>query len=160
MFKIGDVFYYRAIGVCRVEDIREEAFTGQKQTYYILTPLDHANSSIYVPLDNESLKERMLPLLTKTQAQTVLSSGETQAWEENPKLRQTAYTEIISGEDRSRIAAVLRALLRHRREVTDAGRKFYASDVRLLEAAENAVVGELAHVLGVSREVILAKLGE
>ena len=159
MFKIGDVFYYRAIGVCRVEDIREEAFTGQKQTYYILTPLDHANSTIYVPLDNESLKERMLPLMSKTQAAEALASGEIQEWVDNPKLRQTAYTEIISGDDRRRIAAVLRALLRHRREVTDAGRKFYASDVRLLEAAENAVVSELVEVLGVSREDVLAKLG-
>lgn len=160
MFNVGEIISYRATGVCRVEDIREESFTGETKTYYILKPVTKNSATIYVPLDNATLCERMGALLTKAEARAILKQahGDAGTWIEDVKTRQTVFHETISGGDRLKIAAVVCALARHRREVAEAGRKFYASDERLLAAAENAIVGELSYVLECDEQEILDSL--
>lgn len=162
MFKIGDVLSYRATGVCRVEDIREETLTGEKKTYYILKPVLRNSSTIYVPMDNEILCGRMAALLSKTAAAEILgrSCASAASWVEDAKARQAAFSAVISGGDRAAIADVVRLLSRHKREVAELGRKFYASDERLLNTAMNAIAGELAYVLERDEKEVAAALCE
>lgn len=162
MFKVGDVLSYRATGVCRVEDIREERLTGEKKQYYILKPVSRGSSTIYVPTDNAVLCGRMTTLLKKSAAADILKNagGEKAAWVEDAKARQTAFSEVIAGGDRAAIADVMRLLSRHKREVAEVGRKFYASDERLLDAASKAIVGELAYVLEKDENEVVAALCE
>jgi len=163
MFNIGDIISYRAAGVCLVEDIRKESLAGEQKTYYILKPVAKHNSTVYVPLDNALLCERMAPLMDKAEAAALLQNACDAApfWVDNPKERQAAFSSVIANGKRAEIAAIVRALSRHKREVKQTGRKFFAGDERLLNAAVKAIVGELSYVLCCDeQEVIHALCGE
>ncbi len=149
MFRVGDIISYRAAGVCRVEDIRQEILTGEKKEYYILKPVSRDSATVYVPCDNDLLCSRMTTLLSKADADAIVKKPYTvePAWVENAKERQATFSAVISSGERGEIAGIIRALFRHKKEVAKRGRKFYASDERLLAAAQKAVVGELAYVL-------------
>ncbi len=163
MFKIGDIIAYRSAGVCRVEDIREDSLTGERKTYYFLKPLAKRNATVYVPLDNAMLCGRMMPLLSEADAHALLKKpGDAVAlpWVDNPKERQTTFSAAIAGGNRAEIVAVVRALVRHKREVEQEGRKFFASDERLLDTAISAVAGEIAYVLHREEHEIVTQLYE
>ena len=161
MFKIGDIIAYRPAGVCRVDDIREDSLMGERKTYYFLKPLAKHNATVYVPLDNAVLCGRMAPLISEADARALLAKPtKTLPWVDNPKERQTTFTATISGGNRADIVAIVRALVRHKREVAEAGRKFFASDERLLESALNAVAGEIAYVLHREEYEIVTQLYE
>lgn len=160
MFRIGDIISYRTAGVCRVEDIRPESLTGEKKEYYILKPVARNGATVYVPRDNELLCSRMTALLTRTAADTIVKKPQRTepTWVENAKERQAAFTAIINSGEREEIAGIIRALFRHKKEVAEQGHKFYASDERLLAAAQKAVVGELAYVLEWEEADVVAAL--
>ena len=162
MFRIGELISYRSTGVCRVEDIREESLTGEKKTYYILKPIIRNSSTIYVPLDNEVLCGRMAPMMSKADAKELLKNSHRNivAWVEDAKARQVAFNEIIVSGKQAQVAGVVRALAHHKKAVAAAGRKFYASDERLLASATKTVVGELAYVLEQGEEDIVTALTE
>ena len=52
MFAVGDVVLHTSQGVCRVDDIRDEKFSGMNRTYYVLLPMENnGKSTTYVPVD-------------------------------------------------------------------------------------------------------------
>ena len=65
---------YRAEGVCDIVDIRKECFGAnpQGEEYYILSPRNDANSSIYVPVYNEALTAQMRSLLSREEIAEML----------------------------------------------------------------------------------------
>ena len=59
MFEIGSYVAYRSEGVCVISDIRAETFgaPNNSELYYILTPVRHTQSTLFVPVKNENLTE-------------------------------------------------------------------------------------------------------
>ena len=46
MFGVGETVLYAKEGLCRVDEIREQEFYGNKMTYYILVPIKRKTSVI------------------------------------------------------------------------------------------------------------------
>ena len=111
-FSVGDTVVYRAEGVCDIVDIRKESFGAntQGEDYYILSPRNDANSSIYVPVHNDALTALMRPLLCRDEIVSLVASlrEERIAWAAESRARNTVFRDILSrGERRELIPLVL-----------------------------------------------------
>ena len=65
MFSINDTVLYGANGVCRITDICQKEFSGVIKDYYILTPLSNETMTIFVPVNNKLLTNRIKRILSK-----------------------------------------------------------------------------------------------
>lgn len=166
MFNIGDVVSYGSSGVCRITGDCEQKVKGEKKKYLILKPVYQNNSTVYLPLDNEMLVERMKRLLTADEIEDIIKEmpDSKSLWIENDNKRTEAYTEIMKNGDRGEILRMLRTLYKHRQKMFDKGRKLHASDDYIMKSAEELVFNEFALVLGIKPEEVLGfieeKIGE
>ncbi len=111
-FAVGDAVVYRAEGVCDIVDIRKETFgtSGDGEDYYILSPRNDSNSSIYVPVYNEKLTAMMRPIVTRDELAAMLDELREMRleWLPESRARNTAFREILSlGDRRALIVLVL-----------------------------------------------------
>ena len=111
-FSIGDAVVYRAEGVCDVVDIRKESFGAHTDgdDYYILSPRNDANSSIYVPVHNEKLTALMRPILTRGEIFALVESlcADRLDWPTESRARNALFRQILSlGDRRELIVLVL-----------------------------------------------------
>lgn len=63
-FQVNDSVLYGAEGVCRITDICEQDFMGERAMYYVLKPVYGATSTVFVPVNNERLKAKMRRILS------------------------------------------------------------------------------------------------
>ena len=111
---IGKQILYGTSGVCRIEDIREESFTGVTRSYYILCPLgDAGKSKIFVPTDNEALVAMMHELLSPkallelTQATPRIGASE---WPQDGRARNKKCKELLASGDRTSLIALIKTV--------------------------------------------------
>ncbi|MBR3289838.1 MAG: hypothetical protein IKI63_03560 [Clostridia bacterium] len=155
----GDVILYNPSGVCRIEDVREETFAGTAGEYYVLKPICQEGSTIYIPIENERLTQRMRPLLSPEEAEALLRKTPTRPdWIEDSRERSETYMHLLSQGDRSAMIRIIRLLSDHKAEVTRQNHKFYASDEKVLAAARRMIGEELAYVLHTTPEEALNRL--
>ena len=112
MHEIGSLVIYGTNGVCRIEDLREECFTGEARSYYILRPAaDTGNSKIFVPADNKDLLSAMKkPLSARALAQIIrktpaMTTGE---WGTDGRARSKRCKEILSSGDRAALISLIK----------------------------------------------------
>lgn len=136
MFSIGSYVIYRAEGVCVISDIREESFgaIGEKNKYYILSPLSDDRSTVFVPVDNEKLCSMIRRLLSADEIMELSASlrEERIEWIPDSRGRNLRYKEILSLGDRRDIIVLANSILAIMKE----GK---ASDKRLTGTDENAL---------------------
>ena len=89
---------YGSHGVCRVTDVREEAFGPVRQTYYVLQPTKDARSIYYCPIKQE---EKLRALLTKDEVYRLIREmpQTDTAWEEDDAARRAAFKETLKSGD-------------------------------------------------------------
>ena len=152
MFEIGTYVVYGSQGVCRVNDIRREDFSGENKDYYILSPADDAKMVIYVPTDAAALTGQMRPLLTRDELDTLIREGAndgTLEWINEPRARNELFRSILQSGDRRMLLRMLRTI-HERRELQEAsGRKLYAADEQALARAEKLLHGEIAAIVNI-----------
>ena len=66
MFFKGDTIVYATTGVCVIDDIREQACTGEVHTYYVLQPVFDSSSKVFAPVG--SSEQKMRAVLTAGEA--------------------------------------------------------------------------------------------
>lgn len=133
---------YGKMGVCRVADHQMLAFGGiEKEEYYILEPRRDPRSFIYVPCGNAALMERMRPLLTKEEIDTMLADvpQEDILWIDDRGERASHFRAIMGTQDRCQLVRLVRCLYAKKREKVAAGKK--------LSAADEAFLQECIHLL-------------
>lgn len=153
MFAVGDVVLHTSQGVCRVEDIRDEKFSGKNRTYYVILPMENnGKSTTYVPVD--APKNPLRKLLTEEQIQEVIreSTKEETEWIDNNNLRKAAFTEILRSDDISRILSLIVCLYKRREKVLSDGKKFPVVDERIMHEAERKVHQEFSYTLAISEK--------
>lgn len=109
-YEIGNCVIYRAEGICDITDIRSEAFAGgEKADYYILSPRNDPNSTVYVPVDNERLTSMMRPLLSDGEIRTMISElrSDRLEWIPDSRARSTRFREILADGDRRQVLVLL-----------------------------------------------------
>ena len=145
MFEIGRCVSYRAEGVCRITDIREESFgaPNQKTLYYVLTPLQDDRSTVYVPVENEMLTSYMRPLLTAKEIGTLAAELRDQRmeWIPESRVRNNKFREILSAGDRRELIVLLLTLLERAEQ---GGKKMSSVDENAARRAKKLLLDEFS----------------
>lgn len=81
-FEVNSCLLYCSEGICKVEGIEEKDFFGEKKEYYLLTPIYHVGSRLFVPPDGPT-GVRLHSPASKREAEEVLRCAHPDAWTEN-----------------------------------------------------------------------------
>lgn len=152
MFENGSFVIYGTNGVCAVTDRRVEKQYGVEREYYVLTPLEKNNSSIFVPTDNETLIAKMRNLLSRDEITELILSlhGNKIEWERDNKKRIEFENVIFEHGDRGEILSLIRCLRIRKNELSAVGKRLPAADDGILKKAEKLIHEEFAFSLGIS----------
>lgn len=153
MFAVGDVVLHTSQGVCRVDDIRDEKFSGLIRTYYVLLPMgNNGKSTTYVPVD--APKSPIRELLSEEQIREVIhvSMNEKTDWIDNNNVRKSVFTEILRSDDMSKILSLIVCLYNRRETVLSQGKKFPVVDERIMAEAERKIHQEFSYTLSISEK--------
>ena len=150
MFTVGSDVMYGSNGVCRIEEIRSESFSGEAKDYYILSPADDPKTVIYVPTDAPTLTAQMRRLLSQEEVQSLIRQGcddELLEWINDPRSRSEMFRGILQSGDRRLLLRMLRTIHARREQQSEIGRKLYAADEQAFARAERLLHGEIAAVM-------------
>ena len=162
MFKIGEQVSYRAEGICTIIDIRVESFgiMGGSEEYYILAPVKEPNSVLYVPVNNEVLVSKMLPLLS---AEDICNLVEELCdarieWKIESRARNHMLRDIVNTGDRSSLIMLVNTISEKREELSVQGKKLTVGDESILKRAKKMLLDEFSHTSDISDEEALMQL--
>ena len=155
MFAAGDYISYGRNGVCLVEGVTEMFAPGskQKKSYYVLTPVYGANSTIYCPVEvGKGLSRR--PILTRDEAGALVSDMKNADMIEAPARKsfdEKCKSALASGECRAWVSVIktMYSEMQHRAKM---GKKMTATNEHYLKAALENLCGELAVALERGKE--------
>ncbi len=148
MFNIGDTVVYGATGVCRISDMRKMSVIGKQAAYYVLNPINSPSSTVFVPIDNSRLTDKIKRVMSNEEIDTMLSDKTDYVeWVDDRKARAEKYASIITDGDKQQILCVLRLLYKEKLKMEDQGKKQYISDKRLMELAERIIGDEFSYVM-------------
>lgn len=156
MYQIGENVLYGADGVCKIEEICEMKFTDTADQYYVLRPIFHEGSTVFVPVNNEKLTAKMRPILTKEEIEAIFEKlrAEEPVWMEDAAERKAEFQKIMLGGDRCEILRMIRTLLLRKSYLQEIGKHFRVSDDQTLRDAQRLLSDEFSLVLEIRpREV-------
>ena len=139
-------------GVCEIAGVSMQNFGGTSGEYYELIPKYRENTSVLVPVKNEKLTSKMIPLLSKNEVEKLVRSIPDigPQWIDNDNLRKEKYKQMLCSGDRRDLVCILKTLYIHKQECIDRGRKLHAADERLFAEAAEKLNCEIAAVLDIS----------
>ncbi len=156
-FKIGECVIYRQSGIYRIEELKKERFhSDREQLYYVLKSIHNAQSSVFVPAEQDQTNLCLRRPLDKAQVRSLLKHAKSAAcdWIADTKARAVQYQEFIRSGDTAKIFGVYLRLCAYKAELEQEKRRFYASDEKLLEIAERLIYEEFSFALGVDKAEI------
>ena len=144
MFRKGDTIVYATTGVCVIDDIREQACTGEVHTYYVLQPVFDSSSKVFAPVGTS--EQKMRAVLTAGEADELVRAlpDAPADWIDNDTRRKETFSAMLRSGDRSELVRLVKTLHLHRLELQQCGRKFHLADERMLRDAERVLFEELA----------------
>ena len=151
MLQVQQRVVYGIHGVCVIQQIQEQIVDYQKKQYYVLVPVDRADTQYLIPVDNEIAVSKLHPLLTKEELECMLCSKAMldDVWIPEENLRKMRYKELISSGDRQALLAMVRTLRLHKKRQLEQGKKFHKCDEFFLRHAEKLIRAEFSNVLDV-----------
>ncbi len=157
MLKVEDYVIYGASGVCKIAEIKKERMRGVTKEYYVLKPVYAENSTVYVPLDNMTLVEKIQPVISVKELDKVLSGAVMRAdeWIENDGERTEKYKETLRSGNRAEIIEIIRVIYRRQKELLTRGKHLHVTDERLKREAQTPLCSEIAFVKSISPDEAL-----
>lgn len=139
---------------CRIQQIEEKSIGASRRLYYVLKPVYHEDSTIFVPVDNPALTGKMHRLLRAQEVLELVSglAGDDGLWVEDEAQRREAYEQILRSGDRVGMARLIRALSLQKVRLGAQHKKLHAAEEAILKEAERELNEEFAYVLGLSLE--------
>lgn len=139
-------------GICQVEDVTTLSMSGanRDRLYYILKPVAMKNSTVYLPVDNTSVRLRRI--LTREEAMELIDSiPEIPLLRiENEKLREEKYKELMRHYDCKDWICITKTLYLRKKDRLSKKLKTTSTDEKYMGLAENHLFGELALALDIS----------
>lgn len=162
MYQVQDTVLYGSDGLCRIDEIVTKDFCGTPADYYVLKPIHHESSTIYVPMKNETLVHKMRRILSADDIYALIQSmpDEEATWIENEEERKATYRETLSKGDRVGLIRMIKALYTHEQQMRETGKRLRAADERFFKDAEKLLYDEFALVLGIEPEQVLPFIQE
>lgn len=157
MYKVNDTVLYGAYGVCKITEIAEKNFNGNYDEYYILKPIFSEQTTIFIPIYNKILAEKMRRVLSTDEIRALIKMmpDENIIWIENENIRRERYKEIISSASPSDLVRLIKTLYLHKQTQKEKGRKLHIADGKFLKDAEKMLCDEFAFVLNIKRDQVL-----
>lgn len=157
MYRINDTILYGKYGVCRIDNIATENFTGKDMEYYFSKPAYSESTVIYVPRENEELVSKMRKVLSKEEIdELILKIKNTEPiWYDEEKVRKEKYNAILSEGDREKVLQLINTLYINKMERKAVGKKMYASDEKIMREAERLIHEEFAVVLNIQPDEVV-----
>jgi len=156
MYEVGSLILYGRNGVCRVEEIKENEVSGQRQLFYVLKPL-YQNCNITIAVDNTKVFFR--PIISRDEAHSLIDKMPEIRAEpyHNRNLTQLReyYKNWLDSHECIRIVEMTKSLYAKRCEAEREKRKFGAVDERFLKEAEELLFGEFAAALEIEKSEVL-----
>ena len=154
MIDIGEVVFVGTKGICKIEDIKKNAFVGcdKSKEYYVLKPLSSStNMVVFLPTDT---KIKIRKLTSKSIAKKILNEiGKLELeGQVNEEERQKALTEILKEVDLEKRARFLNYMLN--RKMTISKKLFSAGEQKVLNTLLDCVVDEISCVLSEDKESV------
>ena len=156
MYRKDDIVTYGTQGVCKIAAITEKNFDGSIHEYYKLVPVYDEKSTLFVPVGNTALTERMHRVLSAEDIDALIQSmpSEKPSWIENETERKQKYKEILDSGDRKALIRAIKALYYYKKKRQAAGKKIHVCDEHFLRDAERVLYDEFAFVLKIDRSKI------
>lgn len=157
MYQAGDTVVYGMEGVCRIEEIAEKDFAGERRLYYVLKPVFRNASTVFLPVDNPALTGKMRRTLTAAEIRDLIHClpERDAVWIDNETARREACQDVLRSGDRLRLAGLIKSLYLHQQELKAQKKDLRACDDRVLKEAETLLYEEFAFVLGLRREQVI-----
>lgn len=159
MLNIGDLVIYSGHGICKIDDICDQTYSGNTKTYYVLHPLENSRQlTISIPIDNH--KVNMSRLIQSDQAKEILATFHLPGvdWIENNHNRIQVYNDVVKNGNRIEIAKVLNTLIRKKQQSEMNEKKFGEQDKHLLFAIQNILFNEIAISLNTTYDAIFKEV--
>lgn len=165
MFRVGEVVAYGATGICTVAQIEVMSLSRagtNKQEYYVLRPAATPTCITYVPTDNAALTAKMRRVLTAEQIDAMLASvrGRKLEWIEDTRRRADTFGQIAAKGMSEELLLLIGCLYSEKQARAAVGKKFCATDERLLASAERIVGEEFSYSLKIPRSEVSAYIAE
>jgi len=156
-FKVNDTILYGAQGVCKIAEISERKFSDKSMEYYVLKPVQDEKATLFVPVNNEKLLDKMRRVLTAAEICELVKvlPDENTMWIENETQRKEKYKEILTNGDRVELVRLIKTLHQRQIDQKDKGKKLHISDDRFMKEAIRMLHAEFAHVLDIQFEQVL-----
>ena len=157
MFRINDTVMYGMHGVCKIEDITKKEFMGTSKDYYVLKPINDVTATLYVPMHNEKLLEKMRKIISKKEVYHLIETmPETSTvWFQNENERKEQYKKIIAAGNHTELIGMIKAIYIQKLKREEEGKHLYISDERFFKEAERILYEEFQYILDIKREELL-----
>lgn len=158
MFSKGDTVFYGSHGVCAIEDIQDQTFSGVKKSYYILRSYRDASLKLFHPVETENPK--LTPIASKEKAKIILDTFKNAPshWPERVNERSQYYEEILENENHIQIAQMMNTILRKQIELEREDKKLTTIDLQMVKNVSSILYEELAISLEVSIDEVKDKI--
>lgn len=164
MYQINDFVLYSLNTICRISDIATYNFAGKEIEYYVLKPVYNETSTIYIPTNNDTLKNKMRSLLSKEEIyQLIYAMPEANSlWIDDEQKRKELFQHIIDQGDRYQLIRLIKTLfLQRQKQMQIKGKsKMHVADERFFKDAEKLLYDEFAFVLGISPQQVVNFISE
>lgn len=152
-FNIGEHIRYMSSGVCVIDEIvHMDLFgDGMAKDFYVLVSAVDNKSKVFVPVDNETLTSKMLPVIKKQEIITLMEEvkqSETE-WIEDKKRRGDYFKNTVKNCDRQENLLLIKCISDRRTELKSISKNLSSSDENILNQAENIIKKEFYYVLGI-----------
>ena len=157
MYQCNETILYGTNGVCKITDITKKTINGQLMEYYVLKPVYRDSSTIYVPVQNQTLTEKMRPILSLQEVRSLIRSmpQEDLIWIDDENERKERYRDIITRGDRTELVRMIKTLYLHQQRQQSKGRRLHIADEHFFKEAESMLYDEFALVLNIQPDQVL-----
>ena len=153
MYAVGDKLLYGTMGIIEICEIADQTVGDVTKKYYVLKEYGSIMSSYtYVPCDNEQLTSQMRPLLTRKEAEHLISikdKVEPLEWDDDPRRRADHYKSIVASGDREGMIAMIKSIQLMGKKRVDDGKKNYIADENSMKRVYKLLMTELSIALGI-----------
>lgn len=154
MFNKDDIVIYIGSGICKIEDIRAERFSGISGKYYVLRPVFEKTSRYFVPFGSEEGKfARLLDRQGLDDLFLNVKNCET-VWTDDEKQRSEVYARLLKDFDRVKIMKMIGELIDIKNGKNRNVKKLKAIDERFLKEGRGLIENELSYVLSMEKDLV------
>ena len=133
MYEVGDLTFYKSHGICRIDRITEESFSGEPKLYYVLQSKIKPGITLYHPVDSDNSQlERVLDYDEAVQLMDCFNNPPND-WEEKNTNRHRVQNDIMNRNSHFEIAQLMNTLLRRENELQLNDKKLASQDTQTLQ---------------------------